>query len=149
DVDLLVPREMLPARLANLLRENQSTLGASVVQWFEDRAHFIVLCARGEDAAAPPVMLQLHVSSDYDVRNRLIYAGKHVIRTRRRGTGSASARSCPSCAASCCSTQSSASRQVICCAWARSRRGVRSAWFDRAAGSMSFSSVRTAWANQR
>jgi thymidylate kinase len=82
DVDLLVERAALPARLATLLRHNEETLGASVVQWFEDRAHFIVLCARGEDDT--PLLLQLHVSTDYDVRNRLIYAGKEVIRTRRR-----------------------------------------------------------------
>ena len=45
------------------------------------RAHFLVLCATGDDGA--PVMLQLHVSCDYEVSNRLIYSGNDVLRTRR------------------------------------------------------------------
>src|SRR4051812_12991328 len=60
DVDLLIPAEALPRRLAELLRGAERQLGARVVQWFSDRAHFIVLCATGDDGA--PVMLQLHVS---------------------------------------------------------------------------------------
>ncbi|HYO11526.1 MAG TPA: hypothetical protein VER17_21360 [Tepidisphaeraceae bacterium] len=50
DVDLLVPREMVPRRLAELLRAAEGKIGAKVVQWFNDRAHLIVLCA---PAAAP------------------------------------------------------------------------------------------------
>jgi thymidylate kinase len=87
DVDLLIPREMIPRRLAELLRANESKLGARVVQWFNDRAHLVVLCAPAAAPGEPPVMLQLHVSTDYDVRNRVIYAGDEIIRTRRRSEG--------------------------------------------------------------
>lgn len=82
DVDLLVPSEAVPKRLAELLRGAQKELDARLVQWFADRAHFIVLQTRGEDGA--PVMLQLHVSTDYEVSNRLVYKGDDVLRTRRR-----------------------------------------------------------------
>src|ERR1700749_3361709 len=59
DVDLLVPSEAMPRRMAELLRNAQSQLEARIVQWFEDRAHFIVLAAIAEDGT--PIMLQLHV----------------------------------------------------------------------------------------
>src|SRR5439155_18988794 len=40
DVDLLVPREMVPRRLSELLRANEAALGgAKIVQWFEERAN--------------------------------------------------------------------------------------------------------------
>src|SRR5437868_12755299 len=45
DVDLLVPGEALPRRLGELLRGAESQLGARIVQWFADRAHFAVLQA--------------------------------------------------------------------------------------------------------
>jgi thymidylate kinase len=89
DVDLLVPREMLPRRLGELLRANEGKLGARVVQWFNDRAHFIVLARTGADKAAPPVLLQLHVSTDYDVYNRLVYSGNEILTTRRPGPSGA------------------------------------------------------------
>ena len=82
DVDMLVPAAYLPHRLRCVIAGAEQSLGAKIVQWFEDRAHFIVLCARNADGA--PMMLQLHVSSDYEVQNRLIYAGDHVIQSRRR-----------------------------------------------------------------
>ncbi|MEO6436562.1 MAG: hypothetical protein ABIP55_12495, partial [Tepidisphaeraceae bacterium] len=83
DVDCLVPREMLPTRLGGLLRTQESLGRARVVQWFEDRAHWIVLATR-EAGGTPPVLLQLHVGSDYDVRDRVIFTGDEVLRTRRR-----------------------------------------------------------------
>ena len=82
DVDMLMPREMLPRGLAELLRTRQQQIGARIVQWFADRQHFIVLQA--EDGANPPTLLQLHVSADYEVENRLIYSGDLILRTRRR-----------------------------------------------------------------
>jgi len=82
DVDLLVPSEAVPRRLGELLRNAERQLGARIVQWFADRAQFIVLCATGDDGV--PVMLQLHVSCDYEVSDRLIYSGNDVLRTRRR-----------------------------------------------------------------
>ena len=84
DVDLLMPPEVLPGKLAALLRANEESLGAAVVQWFRDSAHFIVLCAPSTDPATPPMMLQLHVSTDYVLHNRLIYRGDEILRTRKR-----------------------------------------------------------------
>ncbi len=82
DVDLLVASEAMPRRLGELLRNSESQLGARVVQWFADRATFIVLQTTAEDGS--PLMLQLHVSTDYDVADRKIYDGNEVLRTRRR-----------------------------------------------------------------
>ena len=82
DVDMLMPREMLPRGLAELLRARQQQIGARIVQWFADRQHFIVLQA--DDGANPPTLLQLHVSPDYEVNNRLVYSGDQILRTRRR-----------------------------------------------------------------
>jgi len=92
DVDILVPREMLPRRLGELLRANEGKLGARVVQWFNDRAHFIVLARTGADKSVPPVLLQLHVSTDYDVHNRLVYSGNEILTTRRPGPGGRTGR---------------------------------------------------------
>jgi O-antigen/teichoic acid export membrane protein/thymidylate kinase len=86
DVDCLVAAEALPARLAELLRANETRVGARVVQWFRDGAHFIVLAGR-EDGGAP-FSLQLHASADYDVEQRTFYCGHEVLAGRRR------ARSC-------------------------------------------------------
>ena len=82
DVDCVMPREMLPRGLADLLRRRQREIGARIVQWIEDRAHFIVLAA--ENATGAPVTLQLHVSSDFEVENRVIYSGAEILRTRQR-----------------------------------------------------------------
>jgi thymidylate kinase len=83
DVDLLVTRAMLRGRFVRLLRENQKRLGARVVQWFSDRAAFVVLAAPGADDSAAPVMLQLHLSSDYEVENRLVFTGEEMLEARR------------------------------------------------------------------
>ena len=86
DVDCLVAAEALPARLAEVLRANETRVGARVVQWFPDGAHFIVLAGR-EDGGAP-FSLQLHACADYDVAQRTFYSGHEVLECRRR------ARSC-------------------------------------------------------
>ena len=82
DVDMLVPYEAVPKRIAELLRNKQNELGARVVQWFADRAHLIVLSMPGPDGT--PLFLQLHISTDYEIANRLIHDGNQVLRTRRR-----------------------------------------------------------------
>src|SRR5688572_21205322 len=82
DIDMIVANEALPRRIAELLRSPQAKLNARVVQWFVDRAHLIVLSTSAADGS--PVMLQLHLSTDYDISNRLIYEGNEVLRTRRR-----------------------------------------------------------------
>ena len=82
DVDCVMPREMLPRGLADLLRRREREIGARVVQWIEDRAHVVVLAA--ENGTAAPTLLQLHVSADFEVENRVIYSGGEILRTRRR-----------------------------------------------------------------
>ena len=72
DVDLLISRQFMPERLAQILYAYREELGARVVQWFEDGAHFIVLAARGEDAA--PLLLQIHVATRYTMAGRVFFA---------------------------------------------------------------------------
>src|SRR5205085_10499369 len=45
--------------------------------------HFIVLAARGENDR-PPVLLQLHVSSDFLISDRVAVSGEDILRTRWR-----------------------------------------------------------------
>jgi thymidylate kinase len=93
DVDMLVPREMLPRRLAELLRQNEAVMGARIVQWFGDRAHLLVLHANEKSADGHDVFLQLHVSCDFEVGDRVVVEGNEVLRDRRRFNGaSAGAR---------------------------------------------------------
>src|SRR5439155_5843752 len=83
DVDMLVAREMIPQRLAELLRSSRNRIGADLVQWFSDSAHFNVLASRGTQNE-PPALLQLHVSTDYQVSDRVVFSGEEILRTRRR-----------------------------------------------------------------
>lgn len=84
DVDCVLPREMLPRRLADLLVQNERIIGGRIVQWFDERASFIVL--EGRDTSpenGAPVLLQLHVSSDFEVKNCVVADGNQIIATRR------------------------------------------------------------------
>ena len=87
DVDCLMPREMLPRRLSELLRQNEAVLGARLVQWFDDRAHMVVLHANEKAADGSDVFLQLHVSSDYEVSDRVVADGNEVLAERRLFSG--------------------------------------------------------------
>src|SRR5438874_2561769 len=46
-------------------------------------ALFIVLASRGTQNE-PPALLQLHVSTDYQVSDRVVFSGEEILRTRRR-----------------------------------------------------------------
>ncbi len=83
DVDILIRRQMLPGRLAELLRNNEAAIGAKIVQWFTDGAHFVVLATPGNEFE-PPVLLQLHISSDFEVSGRVAFGESEILRTRRR-----------------------------------------------------------------
>jgi thymidylate kinase len=85
DVDCLIPARFVPAALASILHENRDEIGARVVQWFEDGAHFIVLAGRGEDGM--PVLLQLHVATRYEMADRIFFNGDDILRTRRLHRG--------------------------------------------------------------
>jgi O-antigen/teichoic acid export membrane protein/thymidylate kinase len=77
DVDCLVSADALPRRLAQVLRASEERLGAKVVQWFQDAAHFIVLA--GRNAAGQRCFLQLHASADYELAHRTLYCGEEVL----------------------------------------------------------------------
>lgn len=81
DVDLLVPDEYLPRKLALALHENREEIGARIVQWFEDGAHFIVLAGRDEEGA--PVLLQLHVSPRYEMAGRVFFNAEEILPGQR------------------------------------------------------------------
>jgi thymidylate kinase len=85
DVDCVVPREMLPHRLGEVLMQNEQLIGGRIVQWFEERANFIVLQGReiSPKTGGGPVMLQLHVSADFEVKNRVIARGGDIVASRR------------------------------------------------------------------
>src|SRR5579862_2212944 len=72
DVDLLIPAEYLPERLARILNDNHKTIGGRAVQWFIDGAHFIVLAGRDEESGAP-VLLQLHAATRYEMAGRVFF----------------------------------------------------------------------------
>jgi thymidylate kinase len=82
DVDCLMPATVLPTRLANVLHESRTELGAQVVQWWQGQAHFIVLAGRDEHGS--PIFLQLHVSPGCELRRRPLYSGDEVLSQRRR-----------------------------------------------------------------
>jgi thymidylate kinase len=82
DVDLLIPSEVSARRLAQVLHDDRDSIGARIVQWFDDGAIFIVL-ASDEEGASPP-MLQLHVSRNYSMAGRVFFKGEQIIRLRQR-----------------------------------------------------------------
>ncbi|HEX4123612.1 MAG TPA: hypothetical protein VHY37_02735 [Tepidisphaeraceae bacterium] len=84
DVDLLVDPHWLP-HLPALFAAHREELGAQMVQWIDCGAQFLVLAARPADQ--PPVLLQLHVSSAYEMAERVYYAAEEILETRlRRGS---------------------------------------------------------------
>ena len=82
DVDCVVSADVLPHRLAAVLRADASNLGAEVVQWFADDAHFIVLAGRGSQGEL--FFVQLHAHGGYHVARRPVYGGEDLLRGRRR-----------------------------------------------------------------
>jgi thymidylate kinase len=79
DIDCIVGRELTPKRLAELLHGREGELHARIVQWLSDGAQWIVLASN----ESPPTMLQLHVSYDYELSNRVFYPGEEILQTRQ------------------------------------------------------------------
>jgi thymidylate kinase len=79
DIDLILARELTPARLAQLLKSHEADLNARVVQWLSDGAQWIVLATKD----AVPTILQLHISYDYELASRIFYSGEEILATRR------------------------------------------------------------------
>lgn len=82
DVDLLMHPGVLPRQLARLLRDHRDDLGADVVLWLKDGAHYVVLCGPTPDG--PPCVLQLHISSEYALEGRTFYSAQDVLVGRVR-----------------------------------------------------------------
>jgi thymidylate kinase len=85
DVDLIVEQAALPRRLAELLEKNKVEIGAEVIQWLDDRAHFIVLADTLEGGT--PQLLQLHITPDFEQANRVFYTGAEMLDSRFRRNG--------------------------------------------------------------
>ena len=85
DVDCLIPVKFLPRKLAQVLHDNRGEIGARIVQWFQDGSHFIVLAGQDEDGS--PVLLQLHVSSRYEMAGRVFFDTGGILNNRRQYNG--------------------------------------------------------------
>ena len=81
DVDLIVDRSVLPHKLAHLLDENAMAIGGEIVQWLADGAHFIVIADR---SGPTPVLLQLHITPDFEQSSRVFYKGDELLSARQR-----------------------------------------------------------------
>ena len=81
DVDCVMDRKMLNGGLVALLDSHREELQADVVQWFADGAELIVLADRSEPR---PNLLQLHVSADYELSNRVLFSGEEILAARQR-----------------------------------------------------------------
>ena len=81
DVDLIVDGSALPRKLAHLLEEHSESIGGAIVQWLADGAHYIVLADR---SGPTPVLLQLHITSDFEQANRIFYSGDELLSARQR-----------------------------------------------------------------
>jgi thymidylate kinase len=78
DIDIIAGRELTPARLWELLKSHEIDLNARVVQWLDDRAQWIVLATND----VIPIILQLHISYDYELESRVFFSGEDILETR-------------------------------------------------------------------
>ena len=85
DVDVLVEADALGGRILRLLQEHRQQIGADVVQAFDGGTYFIVLAEMESDG--PPCLLQLHVSRDYVVEDRILMRGEEILKSRRKHNG--------------------------------------------------------------
>jgi thymidylate kinase len=81
DVDCLVPPDVLPRGLVELLHENRDRIGAEVVQRLDGETCYLVLAGAGPEGS--PCFLPLDVSGHYDLKNRTFYDGAEILATRR------------------------------------------------------------------
>lgn len=87
DVDIVVPADVLPRRLAEILHREADTIGADIVRWHKD-IH-VVLASRQPQGR--PDVLNLHVRSDYRRVGRFFYSGEELLADRRGGDSKTSA----------------------------------------------------------
>jgi thymidylate kinase len=85
DVDLVVPAEVSPRRLVELLHQERDALGAQVVQRLDGETCYMVLAGQGDDGS--PCFVPLDVGTDCDVRKRFFYSGREILGHRRRQGG--------------------------------------------------------------
>ncbi|HEX2971130.1 MAG TPA: hypothetical protein VHP11_02285, partial [Tepidisphaeraceae bacterium] len=82
DVDCLMPKSLLPGRLAKLLHGNRARTGAEIVQWIHAETHYVVLAGKNPDGSI--CFLRLDVANDCEMAGRVFYKGQEVLRTRQR-----------------------------------------------------------------
>jgi thymidylate kinase len=80
DVDCVIPADVLPRRLAALLRAERSRIGADVVRWYGD--NHVVLASN--ESGGSPHFINLHLRPDYRRAGRFFYSGAEILESRRR-----------------------------------------------------------------
>jgi thymidylate kinase len=80
DIDCILDRSLTPQKLAELLHARRDDLNARIVQWLSDGAQWIVIASNDPT----PVILQLHVSYDYVMANRIFMTGEHILENRQQ-----------------------------------------------------------------
>jgi thymidylate kinase len=84
DVDMIVEPRWL-AQLPELLSAHRDELGAELVQQIDAGAQLLVLAAQWPEQ--PPVLLQLHTCSAYEMAGRTFYSAEEILASRvKRGS---------------------------------------------------------------
>jgi thymidylate kinase len=79
DVDCMISADVRPFALIALLQKNCARIGADVVR---ARGYELILSGRNVDGS--PCFLKLDMSVDYEIDDRLFYAGSEVLESRNR-----------------------------------------------------------------
>jgi thymidylate kinase len=79
DVDCVIPADVRPERVAAVLHENRAAIGAEVVRCLSGH---VVLATTVPDGA--PGIVDLDLSSDYELKGRRFYSGSEILAGRRR-----------------------------------------------------------------
>lgn len=81
EVDCVMPADVIPRRLAALLRAERAHIGADVVAWTKE-GH-VLLASDGPGGATH--IVDLHIRPDYSRVGRLFYSGAEILEDRGRG----------------------------------------------------------------
>ncbi len=82
DVDCLVDESLVQGKLARLLHDRQTETGTQIIQWLDDKAPFVVV-APTHGQVSPPI-LQLHLSTSYELCDRSFYPATTIFSNRMR-----------------------------------------------------------------
>ncbi|MCA6122029.1 hypothetical protein J6500_08975 [Bradyrhizobium sp. WSM 1704] len=79
DVDCIVPIDVSPERLTNLLKHHRRAIGADVIRCLSGH---IVLAGRNADRS--PCFVDLHVGNGYELNGHRYYSAEQILGRRRR-----------------------------------------------------------------